>query len=336
MIPKILVTRRIHEGGLKLLEKLCEVEVWAKDNPPSQDELVKLVSGKDGVLCLLTDRIDGKVMGAADRLKVISSYSVGYDHIDVEEATKRGVYVTYTPGVLTEATADFTWALLMAAARRVVEADRYVRGGVWKVAWSPDLLLGVDLRGKVLGIVGLGRIGSAVARRALGFDMKILYYKPKRASQRVERRLKANYVDLETLLRESDFVTLHVPLSRETYHMIDEEKLRLMKPTAYLINTSRGGVVDQGALVHALKEKWIGGAALDVFESEPLSPNDPLANMPNVVLAPHIASATHEARASMARLAAENLLAVLKGIRPPCLVNPEVQAVKPLSEVKML
>jgi glyoxylate reductase len=318
---KVFVTRRIPEAGLQLLEKECDVTVNPEDRVLSKAEIIAGVRGKDGLLCLLTDRIDGEVMDASPRLKVISNYAVGFDNIDVRAATQRGIVVTNTPGVLTETTADLAWALLMAAARRIVEADRFTRAGRW-AGWAPMLMLGRDVWGKTLGIVGMGRIGTAVARRARGFGMRILYHSRTRKPQ-LEGELGAEWTDLKTLLAQSDFVSLHVPLTDKTHHLIGEPELRLMKPTAYLINTSRGPVVDEKALVKALKEGWIAGAGLDVFEAEPkLHPG--LAGLDNVVLAPHIGSASHETRGKMAVMAANNLLTVLKGRVPPNLVNPQV------------
>jgi glyoxylate reductase len=267
-------------------------------------------------------------MDSAPRLRIISQYAVGYDNIDVKAATERGIYVTNTPGVLTETVADFTMALMMAIARRVVEADKYIRQGKWKVGWHPLYFLGTDLYGATLGIVGLGRIGSAVARRAKGFDMKILYYDVVRR-ENLEKELGAKFVDLDTLLKESDFVTLHVPLTPKTKDLIGERELKLMKPTAYLINTSRGKVVDEKALIKALKEGWIAGAALDVFYQEPTPPDNPLLELDNVVVAPHIASASLETRSRMAEIVAENLIAFKEGKKPPTLVNPDVMKVKP-------
>ena len=260
---------------------------------------------------------------------------MGFDHIDVEAATKRGVYVTHTPGVLTDAVAEFTVGLLLAITRRILEADQIIRKGEWNKPWNPFFLTGPELKGKTLGIVGFGRIGRAVAKKVKGFEMNLIYYDVYRNEQ-AEKELGVKYVDLETLLKESDFVSLHVPLTKDTYHMIGEKELKMMKPTAYLINTARGAVVDTEALVKALKEKWIAGAALDVFEQEPLPPGHPLTKLDNVILAPHIASATNEARARMAELAAKNLVAVLRGEMPPALVNKDVVKVRPLSEVKVL
>ncbi len=334
--PRVYVTRMLPSPALEILKEYCEVEVNLRQEPPSKRELIDRVKDKHALLCLLTDSVDSEVMNAASDLRVISTYSVGYDHVDVEEATRRGIYVTNTPGVLTDAVADFTWALLLGVARRIVEADRYVRSGEWKVAWSPTLLMGCSVYGKTIGIVGLGRIGMAVAERARGFNVRVLYYDVRRLPLEVEQRLNLEYRSLEELLQESDFVSLHVPLTKETYHLIGEEELRLMKKTAFLINTSRGAIVDTRALIKALKEGWIAGAALDVFEKEPIEEDNLLLKLPNVILAPHIASATVEARSKMAEIAALNIISVLKGEKPPHLVNLDVLNVKPLEEVKMI
>jgi glyoxylate reductase len=321
-MKKVLVTRILPGPAIEILKQRCEVELNQEDRVISREELMRGVSGKDGLLCLLTDKIDAEVMDAAGpNLKVISNYAVGYDNIDVTEATRRGIAVTNTPGVLTETTADLTWAIMMAVARRIVEADNFLRTGQWK-GWAPCLMLGHDVYGKTLGIVGLGRIGKAIARRAKGFDMRVLYYDTRRDEQ-AERELGVAYVPLENLLRESDFVSIHAPLTEKTRHLIGEKELRLMKPTAFLVNVARGPLVDEAALIRALREKWIAGAALDVFEREPYVPPE-LIQMKNVVLVPHIGSASVETRSKMAMMAVENLLAVLEGKIPPNLVNPEV------------
>ena len=334
--PKVYVTRIIPEPGLEILKKYVDIELHeSKEWPPSREELLEKIKDKDGLLCLLTDKIDAEVMDAAPNLKVISTYSVGYDHIDIEAATKRGIYVTHTPGVLTDAVAEFTVGLLLAVTRRVLEADRTIRANEWNKPWNPFFLTGPELKGKTLGIIGFGRIGVAVAKKVQGFEMNVIYYDVYRKED-VEKELGVKYVDLETLLKTSDFVSLHVPLMKETYHMIDEKELKMMKPTAYLINTARGAVINTDALIKALEEGWIAGAALDVFEQEPLPPNHPLTKFKNVVLAPHIASATIEARQRMAELAANNLVAVLKGEMPPALVNKDVLKVRPLEKVKMI
>ncbi|MBM4086523.1 MAG: D-glycerate dehydrogenase, partial [Planctomycetes bacterium] len=274
-----------------------------------------------GVLCLLTDTIDAEVLDAAKGAKIFANYAVGFNNIDVKAATERGILITNTPGVLTDATADMAWALLFSAARRIVEGDKYTRAGKFK-GWSPMLFLGGDITGKTLGIVGAGRIGAAMARRSVGFKMKVLYCDPTR-NEELERELGAKQVDMPTLLKESDFVSVHVLLTPATRHLIGEKELGMMKPTGYLINTSRGPVVDEAALVKALEEKKIAGAGLDVYEDEPkLKPG--LAKLPNAVIPPHIASATIWTRGKMAEMAATNLVAALKGERPPNLVNPEV------------
>jgi glyoxylate reductase len=326
--PKVYVTRELPERGLKIILERFDAEVWPEYRPPSKEEIIEKARDVDALVTLLTDKIDAEVFDAASKLKIVAQMAVGYDNIDVAEATKRGIYVTNTPGVLTETTADFAWALLLAIARRVVEADRYVRSGQWKVSWHPTMFLGRDVYGATLGIIGAGRIGTAVARRAKGFNMKILYYDIVPMPAEVEKELGAQRVDLETLLRESDFVSVHVPLTKETYHLIDEEKLRLMKKTAYLINNSRGPVIDEKALYKALKEGWIAGAALDVFEQEPTPVDNPLLKLDNVVVAPHISSASYETRSRMAEMVAENLIAFFEGRIPPNLVNPEVINVK--------
>jgi glyoxylate reductase len=280
------------------------------------------LKGRQGLICLITDQIDDELLGGCPDRRVVANIAVGFNNIDVEAATRRGVVVTNTPDVLTETTADFAWALLMATARRIVEADQYVRQGRFKL-WEYMVLLGGDVHGKTLGIIGFGRIGRAVARRALGFGMRVLYQDAAPADAPTERGLNATRADLTTLLRESDFVSVHTPLLPETRHLIGADALKAMKKTAYLINASRGPVVDEAALVEALRDGWIAGAGLDVFEEEPaVQPG--LLGLPNVVLAPHIASASHDTRLKMATLAVDNCLAVLEGKRPPTPVNPEV------------
>jgi len=320
---KVFVTRKILEEGLNMLRERYDVEVSDYDGIIPREMLLEKVKGADALLSLLTDNIDAEVMDAAGpNLKIIANYAVGYNNIDVEEATKRGIMVTNTPGVLTETTADFAWTLLMAIARRIVEADKFVREGKFR-GWEPMLLLGTDVFGATLGIVGFGRIGQAMARRALGFNMRVLYYDNSRIDEQIEKELKATFVDLPTLLKESDFVTLHVPLTKQTHHLIGEKELKMMKKDAYLINTARGPVVDEKALVKALKEGWIKGAALDVFENEPeIEPE--LLKLDNVVLAPHIASASYATRSKMSVMVAENIIKALNGEVPPNLVNPEV------------
>ena len=319
---EVLVTRKIPDAGLDILRKEVNLDIYEGDTPIPRDELIQKIKGKHGLLCLLSDRIDRDVMDAAGtQLKIISNYAVGYNNIDVEEATKRGILVTNTPGVLTDATADLTWALLMACARRIPESDRFVREGKF-VGWGPMLMLGYAVYGRTIGIIGLGDIGTAVARRARGFGMKILYHNRKRNIEG-EREIGAVYVPLDVLLKESDFITIHVPLTKETFHLIGEKEIELMKKNAILINVARGEVVDEKALISALKENRIAYAGLDVFENEPQI-NPELFTLENVVLTPHTGSATYESRNRMAVMAAENLLAGLKGKRPPNLVNTSV------------
>lgn len=317
--PKIFITRVIPDPGLGLVKEHFLPEIWPHDLPPARSDLLKSVRGADGLLCLLTDRIDSELMDAAGRqLKVISSMSVGVDHIDVAAATARGIPVGNTPGVLTDATADQAFALLLAAARRITEGERFLRAGKW-VTWIPSLLLGADLSGATLGIVGFGRIGQAIGKRAQGFDMRVIYHSPN-----ANPAYGAQPVDLDTLLRESDFVSVNVPLKDETRHLVNAEFLAKMKPSAILINTARGGVLDQNALYAALKSRQIFSAALDVTDPEPLPMDCPLLELENCIIVPHLGSATHKTRGLMSLLAAQNLVAGLKGERLPNCVNPEV------------
>lgn len=320
--PKVYVTRRLPAAGLDRILEATEATVWEGHLPPPKEEIMRQVAGCDGLVCLLTDEIDGEVMDAAPGLKVIAQMAVGYDNIDIAAATERGLPVGNTPGVLTETTADFAWALLMATARRVGDAQAYLREGKWQT-WEPMGLLGPDLYGATLGVVGFGRIGQAFARRAQGFSMRLLYTNPSPRSEEADA-LGAEYVDMKTLLAESDFVSLHVPLSPETTHLIDAAALRRMKRSALLINTARGPVVDQDALVEALRAGEIAGAGLDVTDPEPMAADHPLAHMENVIVTPHIASASIGARNKMASLTADNLLAGLRGERLPHVVNPAV------------
>ncbi len=332
---KVYVTRRILEPALSILSMECQVTLNKRPRPPSRKEILKNVVGKAGILCMLTDRIDAHVMDrAGSSLKVISSYSTGFDHIDVKEATARGIYVTYTADVLAEATADLAFGLILACARNIVSADEYTKSERWKIAWSPDLMLGYNVHSSTLGIIGLGRIGSAVARRARGFNMKVLYHNRKRNRQ-LESELRVTYVELDELLAQSDFVSIHTTLNSASHQLIDKTKLRLMKKTAFLINTARGQVVKEADLIRILKHNQIAGAGLDVFESEPLPRSNPLLKMKNVVLLPHIGSATYQTRSKMAEIAARNLLDVLiekKEPNPKFLVNPEVKNVRPLED----
>ncbi|RLF51610.1 MAG: D-glycerate dehydrogenase [Thermoplasmata archaeon] len=318
---KIFVTRKIPEAGLDLLRKEHEVEVNPYDRVLTKEEIIQGLKGKDGLLCLLTDTIDEEVINSEPRLKMIANYAVGYNNIDVKAATKKGIPVSNTPGVLTDTTAEMAWALLFSTARRIVEGDRFTRAGRFK-GWSPMLMLGQDVTGKTLGVVGAGRIGTAFALKSKGFNMKVLYVNTKK-NVTLEQELNAEKVELDRLLKDSDFVSLHVPLVKSTYHLIGEKELRMMKKTAVLINTSRGPVVDEKALIKALKNRWIFAAGLDVYEHEPEIP-DELKKLDNVVLQPHSASATFETRTRMAVTAAENMLIGLKGEIPPNCVNPEV------------
>ncbi len=318
----ILVTRQIPEPGLEILRKnFKNVIVNTKDRNLTRKELLKQVKDIDALLCLLNDKIDAEVISNMKKCKVISNYAVGFNNIDVAEATKQGIIVTNTPGVLTDATADLTWALILAVTRRIVEADKFVRQGKFK-GWAPMLLLGSELAGKTLGIIGAGRIGTAVGLRAKGFKMKAIYFNTNR-NEVLEEETGAKKVSLKTLLKNSDIVTIHVPLTPKTKHLIGEKELNLMKKTSFLINTSRGEVVDEKALIKALKTGKIAGAGLDVFELEPFIPKE-LKELNNVVLTPHIGSATVEARKKMAIVAAENIVKVLLGKIPANVVNPEV------------
>ncbi len=326
MKEKVFVTRKIPSEGLDIIRSNFETTVWQPEVPPIRDEIVEKAKGCAGLVTLLTDPIDSVVLQSLPDLKVIAQYAVGFDNIDVEFATSRGIIVTNTPGVLTETTADLTWALIMAAARGIPQADRYVKEGKWKVGWGPMMLLGNDVYGATLGVIGMGRIGSAVAHRAKGFSMKILYADvfENETTRNVERECGASRTDLETLLRKADIVTIHVPLNPDTREMIGEKQLSMMKPGAVLVNTSRGAVVNEAALADALRSGHLCGAGLDVFNEEPLQEDSPLLKLRNVVLTPHIASASFATRARMATMCAENLTAALGRERPPNVVNPEV------------
>jgi lactate dehydrogenase-like 2-hydroxyacid dehydrogenase len=316
------VARRIPDEGIDPIAHVCDIDVWEEELPPPRDELLRRVAGRDGILTLLTDRVDDELLDAAGpSLKVVSNYAVGYDNIDVPACTRRGIGVGNTPGALTETTADLAWALLMAGARRVAEADRYVRAGHWRT-WGPLLLLGEDVHGATLGIVGFGRIGQAVARRAAGFGMTVLYSSRSRVSAAVETSLGATYVGLYELLERSDFVSLHVALAEDTRGLIDAAALARMKHTAVLVNTARGPVVDPAALAAALRDGVIGAAALDVTDPEPIPPDDPLLTLENCLVVPHIASASRATRGRMAAMAAANLLAGVHGQPLPTPVVP--------------
>ncbi len=320
-LPKVFVTRPLPQAALDRIAARCEVSVNPDDVRLPPDRVAEACREVEGVVCSSTP-ITAELVEKAPRLRVVSAVAVGYDIIDVAACTRRGILVTNTPGVVTEATADLTFALLLAVARRVVEADHFIHDGQWR-AWQWGCMWGTDLGGKTLGICGFGRIGQAVARRARGFDMRILYYSVDRPTPERERELGAQYVDRETLLREADFLCLHVPLTPESHHLIGPAELAMMKPTAFIINTSRGKVVEEAALVEALQSKRIAGAGLDVFEFEPQI-HPVLLALPNVVVTPHMGTASSETRLAMAMMATDNLLAAIAGERPANLVNPEV------------
>jgi glyoxylate reductase len=319
--PRVLATHSLFAAAREILQASCDVEYWTQPERPPREELVRRVKDKEGLVCLLTERVNEELLQAAPKLRIAANVAVGFDNIDVAVCTKRGVVATNTPGVLDETTADFAWTLLMAVARRLGEGEALARSGNWK-GWDLDQLVGADVWGKTLGIVGFGRIGRAVAARAAGFQMKVIYTDAVRVPQEVEKGLKAEYCDFNNLLAESDFISVHVPLLPETRGLFDAPKFSRMKPTAFLINTSRGPVVDEAALVNALESGKIAGAGLDVYENEPFI--HPGLKRPNVVLAPHIASASLETRTKMACMAAENVTAIFKGQRPPNMLNPEV------------
>lgn len=319
--PRVLATRPLFPAAQQILNAGCEMEYWTKPERISKEELFQRVKDKEGLVCLLTEKVNDELLQAAPKLRIAANVAVGFDNIDVPACTKRGVVATNTPGVLDETTADFAWTLLMAVARRIGEGEQLARSGNWK-GWDLDQLVGMDVWGKTLGLVGFGRIGRAVARRAAGFQMKVIYSDAIRAPLDVEKELKAEHRDFNTVLADADFVSVHVPLLAETRGLFDGAKFSRMKPTAFLINTSRGSVVDEAALVHALETGKLAGAALDVYENEPFIL--PGLKRPNVVLAPHIASASLETRTKMASIAAENVVALFKGQRPPNMLNPEV------------
>ena len=318
--PRVLATHRMFEAARQILEENCDLEYWEKPERPPRGEVLARVKDKEGLVCLLTEKVDEELLRAAPKLRIAANVAVGFDNIDVAACTKSGVVATNTPGVLDETTADFAWALLMAVARRLVEGDALARSGTWK-GWDLDQLVGRDVWGKTLGIVGFGRIGKAMARRASGFQMKVIYTDAVRATPEAEKELRAEFREMNRLLAESDFISLHTPLLPETRGLFNAAKFECMKRTAFLINTSRGAVVDEAALVAALESGTIAGAALDVFEKEPAI--HPGLKRENVVLAPHLASASLETRTKMACMAAENVVALFDGRRPRNILNPE-------------
>ncbi len=319
---EVFITREIPSVGIDRIKGRYDIEVNQEPRNLTKQELIENVKGKDGLLCLLTDTIDEDVLEAGKDLKVVSNYAVGFDNIDVEEATKRDIAVTNTPGVLTEATAEITFTLMLAVTRNVVKGDRFVREDRFE-GWDPMLLLGHELHGKTLGVVGMGNIGKKVAEISQGFDMDVIYYDQERKED-MEDKVDAKKVDIDTLMKKSDFVTLHVPLLDATEKMIGKRELELMKEDAYIVNAARGEVVDEDALVEVLEKEKIAGAGIDVYANEPHGANPDYYDLENVVLAPHLGSATHRAREGMAKMAATNLIDVLEGREPEHIVNPEV------------
>lgn len=322
MQPRIYVTRRIPESGIELLRKSCDVEIWDSDDVVPRDKFLQAVSEKDAVLCLLTEKVDAETLDVAKNVKIFANMAVGFDNIDVDACTQRGIMASNTPGVLTDTTADFAFTLLMAAARRIRESHEFVHAGKWET-WGPLLLMGQDIHHATLGLIGLGRIGAEMARRGQGFSMRIIYNDVVRRED-LEEELGLEYVDFETVLKESDFVSLHVPYLPATHHLISTEQLAMMKSSAILINSARGAIVDPQALYTALKTGEIWAAGLDVTEPEPIPMDDPLLTLDNCLIAPHVASASFNTRRDMSELAANNILAALSGKRPPTIINPEV------------
>lgn len=321
--PRVYVCRALPDPALAIVRAVADVRLWEREDvPPPRDVLLREIAECEGVLTLLTDRVDEEFLSRSPRLRVVANMAVGFDNIDVPAATRARVVVTNTPDVLTETTADFAFTLILAAARRLVEADAFTRAGKWKT-WSPMLLAGQDVHHATLGLVGLGRIGSAVARRAKGFEMRVIYYDPVRR-QDLESRLGIEFRAMDEVLKSADIISVHVPLMAETRHLIGPEQFKMMKRSAVFVNAARGPIVDQAALAEALRTRTIYAAGIDVFEQEPVSADDPLLALENVVVAPHIASASIPTRTRMATLAAENVAAVLQGKRPPTPVNPEI------------
>lgn len=320
--PKIFVTRLIPAEGLAMLREVVEMQVWEDELPPPRDVLLRQVRAIDGLVSLLTDKVDAELMDLNPHLKVVSNYAVGYDNIDIPAATARGIPIGNTPGVLTDTTADLAFTLMMASARRIQESIDYVRAGKWKT-WGPMLLTGQDIHGATLGVVGFGRIGQGMAKRASGFGMRVLYYDVNRRAD-LEKSMGVTYADMDMLLHEADFVTLHTDLNESTRHMMNAAAFAKMKKTAVVVNTARGPIIDPQALYEALKSGTIGGAALDVTEPEPIPLDSPLLTLPNCLIVPHIASASVATRAKMAQMAAANLIAGVRGDKLPTCVNPEV------------
>ncbi|MDR4510894.1 MAG: D-glycerate dehydrogenase [Nitrososphaeraceae archaeon] len=322
---KIFVTRKIDETGLNLLKQKYSIVFNNSYLSPSKQDLIKGVKGVDAILCTLSEKIDSDIMDeAGNNLKVISTYSTGYEHVDIEEASRRGIYVTNTGNILAEATADLTFALILAVGRRIVEGHKYVVANKWKSGWMPNLFVGKNIFNSTLGILGLGNIGFAVARRAKAFKMKVIYNNRHRLNTKVEKKLGVKFVDKVKLFQNSDFLSIHVNLQKENYHLVSMDELKMMKKTAFLINTSRGSVIDEKSLTIALDKNWISGAGLDVFETEPIKKNNPLLNKNNVIILPHIGSASKETRAKMSQVAGLNIINILEGKRPLYLVNKQL------------
>ena len=322
---RIFITYKIPGKGIDILKEHFTVDVHEKEEFLTKEEIMKRLKDADGVITQLRDPVDKEFIDAGESLKIIANYAVGYNNIDVVHATKKSIYVTHTPGVLTETTADLTWALILSATRRIVEADQFTREGKF-TGWKPELLLGYNLYGKTFGIIGMGRIGQAVARRAIGFGMKIIYHNRHRLPENIEEKYNAQYVQIDDIFKNADYISLHIPATKETYHLVDKRRLSLMKPTSFLINTARGSVIDEKALLEVLRKKQIAGAGLDVYEEEPrLTPG--LSELDNVVLTPHIGSATKETRKNMGIMVAENIIKTLNGEIPPNRV-PEQQKLK--------
>ena len=327
--PSVFVSRRIFPEALDLISQVAQVEVWPEELPPSPQELGNKIANSDGLLTTIMDRVDASLLDRAPRLKVISQLAVGLDNVDVAEASRRGILVGYTPGILAKATADVGFALLLSAARRIGESERWVRAGSWEMSFHPMYWLGAEVNGATLGIVGLGQIGLEMAKRGLGFDMRVIYHSRSRKPE-LEEQYGLEFVDPQVLLSDSDFVSLHIPLTPETRHFIGEPELRMMKSTAILINLARGPVVDAKALYTALSEKWIQAAALDVTDPEPIQPDDPLLTLDNVVISPHIGSASISTRREMCMVAARNLAAGIRGEKLEHCANPEIYPSKGL------
>jgi len=318
---KILLTRKLHDFAIKELKKRYYVEINRDKIPMPKNELISKIKDKDGLVCFPYDTVDRKVIDAATNLKAISTFSVGYDQIDIKYAIKKGIIVSYTPEILTRATADLTMALMLALLRRVVEGDRIIRNNKWKVIFGAYDFLGIDLYGKTLGIFGMGRIGKAVAKRASGFEMNVLYHNRNKLPNAKEKSLGVKYVSLDHLFMTSDIVSIHTPYTKETHHLVNLKLLKKMKQTAFLINTARGKIVNEKDLVFALKKKIIAGAALDVYQNEPINKTHPLAKMENVIVTPHIGSSTNETRREMSKITVQNLILSLSGKRPIYVVN---------------